>query len=669
MDTSTPPAGMSDAASHPTIGFSDKPMDQIQNEEDLVKALRVAIGEAEDAAAPFISESNRNYQYIRGNQFIRKANNGDWITDNRNPYWRLRLRRDIINPVVSTSLPVLHKLRPKMIVEADHPSEPVIAFVEGQHIPLPIQGHTAASQLQRAVEAEWSRRHEEVLQAELLLETMVSGIAFRTYMPVIENNNVVRVRPYLLSRSQFLGDPKGSDLATFSDFKYVIIEQWWDVADIERIYNIKERSFARGPGDNNYEPDDSGIYRRQYHFRDGQKMGVRQRETTMNRRVYPVHTIFYNQGSPDVISYGRKPPKALKYPLGREMVLINKTKLVGDRHNRYWHGRFPVTAYQTMPMPHSQGGFSDVTPLVEIQNIVNILQNMIVTNAMALGVPQWMAEDGAVDTGDLTNEPGAIINVRPGTLGRGAVQRLEPGSIGTDIYTILRDLQAYGMEDLGDASDAIRGKSLGSGASGVYANTLLGAALTKQGFRAQMLDAGHKRSAWLELMMMQQFLNVDAEFLRRNHDLGELMHMNLAMRELFFDVKVESQSELPHNPQSRINLAANLFSMGIFDLQEFLLFTGLNVRPSLEEELRKASEFFMPAVPIETQAQIRTELEMAKLKMQQARAGIPGGGGPGVSGSPGGGQPNPAGRSGEEISGVGPAAGSGVAGNPNQRVL
>ena len=161
------------------------------------------------------------------------------------------------------------------------------------------------------------------------------------------------------------------------------------------------------------------------------------------------------------------------------MVLVNKTKLVGDRHNRYWHGRFPITAYQTMPMPHMQTGFSDVTPLIEIQNIVNILQNMIVTNVMSLSVPQWLVEKGAVDTGDITNEPGVIIETQTGALGRNAVQRLEPGSIGGDIYTILRDLQVYGMEDLGDVSDALQGKSLGSGASGVYANTVARSSVDK----------------------------------------------------------------------------------------------------------------------------------------------------------------------------------------------
>ena len=650
------------ASDNPIMAPPDKPIDQIENMEDLEKALRLAIGEAEEAAAPYISEANRNWQYVRGNQFIQKAGNGDWVSDNRNPYWRLRLRRDIINPVVSTSLPVLHKLRPKVLVEADFPDEPVVAYENGQHTPLPITGAEAAGQLQSALKSEWDRRAEEALQAEVILEAMVSGAAFRTYMPVIDETGIVRVKPVLLNRSQFLGDPRGSDITNFSDFKYIVIEQWWDVADIERIYGIKESSFARGPGDSDtFDANDTGMYRKQYQYRDTNRMGVRQLETSMKRRLYPVHTVFYNQGSPDVISYGKKPPKSLRYPLGREMVMVNRQKIVGDRHNRYWHGKFPITSYTTMPMPFLPTGFSDVSPLIEIQNIVNILQNMVVTNAMALGVPQWLVEDNAVDTGDLTNEPGAIITVKPGKLGMNAVQRMEPGTIGGEIYTILRDLQAYGMEDLGDVSDALQGKSLGSGASGVYANTLLGAALTKQGFRAQMLDMAHKRSAWIELMMMQQFMHVEERYIRRNHDLGELIHMNLAMRELFFDAKVESQAELPHNPQARINLGAELFAMGIYDLEEFIQFTGLPARPKLRQTLRQASQFFMPAVPIETQAQIRTELELAKLRLEQANQGLP----PGGAGNAGQGQGSgaPAAQGGQVGPGIGPSS-TGIAGSP-----
>ena len=177
-----------------------------------------------------------------------------------------------------------------------------------------------------------------------------------------------------------------------------------------------------------------------------------------------------------------------------------------------------------------------------------------------------------------------------------------------------------------------------------------------------MVDVAHRRWAWLETMAMQQHFEADTIYISENKDLGELLEMNLAMRELFFDVKVESQAELPHNPAARINMATHFYSMGIFDLEEFVQFTGIQVRPQLREQLRAASEFFLPAVPIEQQSEIRMQLELARLEMQKAQ-------GVSAGGSGGGGQralPSPAGEAGgtDELgSSVGPA------GNPNQRPL
>ena len=72
-----------------------------------------------------------------------------------------------------------------------------------------------------------------------------------------------------------------------------------------------------------------------------------------------------------------------------------------------------------------------------------------------------------------------------------------------------------------------------------------------------MLDGGHKRSAGIETSMTQQYLHIDTSMLRELKESGEYLEMNLAVRELFFDVKVESQADLPHNPQARINLATH----------------------------------------------------------------------------------------------------------------
>ena len=93
----------------------------------------------------------------------------------------------------------------------------------------------------------------------------------------------------------------------------------------------------------------------------------------------------------------------------------------------------------------------------------------------------------------------------------------------------------------------------------------------------------------------------------------------------------------------------------------------MKVRPELERMLQEAGEFFMPMVPLELQAQIRLDYELAKLREKLAEKGIE----PASAQGEGGGTEasNPAGRSGEEISGLGPGSSSGPAGSPEQRPL
>ena len=142
---------------------NQKPLDQVTKEEDVVRKLRAMIGEAEEAASYEIRMANKNYRYLRGEHFQIQGPKGDWITDQSNPYWRLRLKRDIIGPVQSTTLPILHKLRPKVMVEADFPGEQTVAYHNKMHIPLGIDNATVAGQVQRVMEAEWERRGEEIL--------------------------------------------------------------------------------------------------------------------------------------------------------------------------------------------------------------------------------------------------------------------------------------------------------------------------------------------------------------------------------------------------------------------------------------------------------------------------------------------------------------------------
>lgn len=59
------------------------------------------------------------------------------------------------------------------------------------------------------------------------------------------------------------------------------------------------------------------------------------------------------------------------------------------------------------------------------------------------------------------------------------------------------------------------------------------------------------------------------------------------MRNLLWDVSVESQSDLPHNQVARINYAIQLLQLGVYDIEEFVQFTGLQLRPELRSQIRQ----------------------------------------------------------------------------------
>ncbi len=100
-------------------------------------------------------------------------------------------------------------------------------------------------------------------------------------------------------------------------------------------------------------------------------------------------------------------------------------------------------------------------------------------------------------------------------------------------------------------------------------NSALGAALTEKGFQARMMDHAHQRAATIETSMVQQFMTIDTQTLLQDKERGELLEMNLAIRELFYDVKVESNADLPHNrpqpvaPAAKPSAAAAPLQLGI----------------------------------------------------------------------------------------------------------
>lgn len=603
-----------------------KSFDSIRSEDDILEAFRVLKSESEEACGPRWRQMRKNMLVYKGSHYLKDVDD-DVAIDERVPGHRFRISRDLIGPIIETLRPILMRGYPKYFVEADFPFMQASIGVNEVEVPIPgVTDGDLAQRLQTMLSAEHESRNEGIQIAELLVDVLVGGTAYRKviYDPVKNRVNLPILHP-----EDVLPDPYGTRV-DLTDHKYVITRMDMDVSDIERIYRIKERDFAGGE-EGSYETDNgilNTVSKVTNYFRNSNNN--LEKATNFKRVRYPVYELYYNEATPEVNMQADKPPKSLKYPNGRMITIVNERKVVVDRANPYWHREFPVVVYQANPMPHQFFGKTEIDQLVTVQEAVNILYNMVIANAMLAGNNQWMYEEGALLAEDVTNQPGLMIPVSQGSIAGKRIERLSPAPISQDVFMLMKEMETYGRSDMAGVQDVMLGTAK-SGTSGVLANSLQAAALTRQSFKMVSLDESYRRQARLEIYLMQQFYEYEDPRMTQQWGSGEWLLWSEGMRDLLWDVKVESQADLPHNVTARINYAIQLLQLGVYDLEEFLSFTGLKVRPELRDKIRQTVGFDPSKQGMYGQAPPQDEVITGT---QQEAAGIGGG----LTGLPGLGQ-------------------------------
>jgi hypothetical protein len=574
-----------------------KPLDQISKEDDIVSAFRVMLSDARESAEQRWRIIDKNWLFFQGQDYLKQSHDGQWQPDTDAPSWRHRVHRDIVRQSVETLRPILMRGYPRYVIEADFPDmEASVEMDEGRFVVPGGLNVDVATRWNELFNSHLEHENEGIDVARLLVDVLVGGVGYRAPRYDV-HRNVIDSR--ILHYRQVLPDPYGTEI-DFRDHQYVILEYERDAADIERIYHVKESDF----GSDGEIIEGGGLFRRVKRLvRGSDSQGIHS-DDRWSRRRYPVYEVYYNQATPEMVINDDRPPKALKFPNGRQLVIINGKKLVLDRPNPFWHGDFPVVAYQAYPLPSRFFGASDVDQMTSLQETTNLLYNMVVMNAVLSGNNQWLFEEGAILQDFVSNQPGLMIPTEMGALSRGAVQRLDAQQPPAGVFNLVRELEAFGVQDIGGAGGVLSGAEPRSGDSGRFVENLQAAAMTKQSFKVEMLDASHRRDARLRLITMQQFFEFMDPRQTRDAHRGEDLLWTEAIRELLFDVSIESRAEMPHNINLRLARAIDLYRLGIYDPEEFMRFTGIKVRPELQQALREVSSRMVPGIPAETQFQM-----------------------------------------------------------------
>lgn len=605
-----------------------KPLDQITSESDILARFWSMYGQARENAAEHISRENRNWMMFLGKHFLTASGQLNWIEEKRSPT-HTRYRREIIQPTIELLRSVLVKAFPVIRIKPDYEYANLPSLIRsGEH------EFIDAKDLQDSDVAAWSTdlmmtemevTGEAIKQAELTCQVLVGGEAYRLFYTRHIPGFSTDIRSKLLKRDQFLGDPKGTDLEEFSDFEYIIIEEELDAANIKRLYGVDERSYSYQANKANVAFDEftalSSTSRAWYPNAKNDGTGT----WRWDQRTYKVHTIYYNMGNVNATIFGVKNngrSAELNYPMGREIVIINYSKVASDIVNPHWHGEFPIVCYQSSPLPCMAKGLSEVEKIADDQVVMDIINNVVLWNALAHANHTIVYEEGSVNPALLRNEPALKLPVRPGANSNNQIVRWEPGGLEKDLYAYAGDTRQHATEFVAGATEALQGNQLPAGSSGELYRSNVQAGLSRHSFKSHNLEPGHRRAARLWFSDIQQHADLRGHRYARYHDISRHPYIAEALKELFWDVDSTSMADLPPDFQTRHDLAMLWVQNGYYDLEQMQQMVNMPMRPALRKLIRDTSiESFIPGIPANIQAQLRLQAAQLLAQQQQAENG------------------------------------------------
>lgn len=229
-----------------------------------------------------------------------------------------------------------------------------------------------------------------------------------------------------------------------------------------------------------------------------------------------------------------------KYPNGRRIVVANSVVLEnGD--NPYEGGKFPYARLVDYGLPRQFWGVGDIKHLKSPQVIINKLTSYILDILITMGNPVWVVDTSAsVDTDNLTNQPGLVIEKSPG----GQVQRLDGVQLQPYIVQVLEMFQDRVWNKLSSSKEVSQGVQPTENASGYQLELLQEAAQTKIRSKSRNLDVFLNEVGDLMLDRILQFYDVP-RVIRLTGDEGATKYFK-------FSIEPGPNPDNPDDPEDQI---------------------------------------------------------------------------------------------------------------------
>ena len=384
------------------------PLSQLRDEDDIVKAVAWHYEQALEAAKERISTRNRNALIFEGHHYQSyNPLSGVWQavrSVNKEDAWRPRTQTMDMYNNVTTLVPILNRSQPRTIVEAEYPDEIVdtremddagelFGMMSG------IKGSQAATILTDLLEVLSDRRMDTLLYANIVIEAILGGQAFVDFK-IKTGWSGTRVIPNLLMQEQLLVDPSATRYWDLEDAYYIVKTEMMTSKAIKAKYGIDESEYAGISHNESLLTSTLNKMRNRFKSQSNTDTNTK---LPYGMQPYPVRTLYALEDIPgeDFENISNQPPMMMYRT-------VNDRKLVSKRESPFWHKRYPVTVFMLSPSPHKAGGISEVSQMFHSQMTTNLIQNIILENAINSGYDRVIAEEGVFKKGKLSSAPNSI---------------------------------------------------------------------------------------------------------------------------------------------------------------------------------------------------------------------------------------------------------------------
>lgn len=262
-----------------------------------------------------------------------------------------------------------------------------------------------------------------------------------------------------------------------------------------------------------------------------------------------------------------KPGTTKEMPDGGMIVVVDKFMVEKHVGLPYGHQEYPFAKLEHIPT----GAFypdSPVSDIIELQREFNTLRSEISEAGRRMAKPQLIVAKGSLVPQKLTNEPGSVIEYRPGMP---APQPLQLSPL-PEYYVIQQDRILTDIQDITGQHEASRGNSPGGGVTAATAISFLKESddqyLTPQ---YHSVEHAYEKIANQTLSLFVQYVNMPRKIKTVGADQAyDTMVLSGADLKSGTDIRIERGSSIGQSQAAKRAEIKDYFSIGLIDANQAL---------------------------------------------------------------------------------------------------